>query len=264
MELPAELHGGLMFVRAATAGGPSGLFLIDTGAAATVLDARLAAQRDIVLGDPVRVHGGDGDLAAQQAENVTLALPGAAPLRIDPLVADLGPVSRGMGLTLDGVIGDDVLRRFVVTLDFRAGRIRLSAPDGAPPPDAVPMRFIATPFIEAEVQDAGRSASAMFQIDTGSNTAVEFWAPFAHVALPQAATTPGAEVGLAGAGAKTARGRIDALIVAGRRIAQASANFADYLRPDDAGAAYGGVIGAPAWSGLALTLDFPERRVWVR
>jgi hypothetical protein len=42
------------------------------------------------------------------------------------------------------------------------------------------------------------------------------------------------------------------------------ANFADMTRPDDAGPAYGGVIGGPAWNGLVLTLDFPQGRVWVR
>ena len=93
------------------AGGPAGLFLVDTGAATSVLDARLAAARGVALGDPVRLHGGGGDLAARQAENVALVLASAPTLRIDPLVADLAPASRDMGVVLDGVLGDDVLRR---------------------------------------------------------------------------------------------------------------------------------------------------------
>jgi hypothetical protein len=63
---------------------------------------------------------------------------------------------------------------------------------------------------------------------------------------------------------QTERGRLDALTVAGHVIAGPTANFADRTVPDDAGPAYGGVIGGPAWRGLILTLDFPHRRVWVR
>ena len=263
MVIPSEFRGGMVFVRATVGGGAPGVFLLDTGAAATVLDARFAEAAGVKLGDPLRLLGGGGETSARQAEDVPLTLAGEPPQLIDPTVTDLGRVSRGMGVHLDGILGVDVLRRFVVTLDYRAGSLRLSAPDQAVPPGAVPMRLIATPFVMATVQAGGREQSAAFQIDTGSNTAVEFWAPFARGVFPEAPTTPVAGVGVAGR-TESQRGRIDALLVAGQKIVAPEANFADRTRPDDAGPDYGGVIGGPAWSGLALTLDFPRRRVWAR
>jgi len=262
--VPSEFHGGLVFVHVAIDGERDGLFVLDTGAAGTVIDTAYAQGAKLRLGDPIHLRGGGGELAARQAQDVPLALAGLPPLLTDPTVADLAPIGRAMGVRIDGILGDDVLRRFVVTLDYRSEAVRLSSADQqTPPADAAPMRFIGTPFVSALVEDGGRRQAAAFQIDTGSNSAVELWAPFADAAFPHAATRPGAGLGVGGE-MRTRRGRIDALTVAGRRLTGLDANFDDRSRPDDAGPNFGGVIGGPAWTGLVLTLDFPRRRVWVR
>lgn len=262
--VPTEFRGGLIYVEAAIGGGRTGVFLLDTGAATTVLDARYAATANLKLGDAVHLLGGGGETEAHQAEDVRLKLAGEPDLLIDPTVTDLGRIGRAMGVSLDGILGDDVLRRFVVTLDYRNQQVRFAAPgETLAPADAFPMRLVSTPFVKAEAHDRGTSVSAEFQIDTGSNTAVEFWQPFADKAFPQAWKTPGSGLGVAGR-TRSERGRIGDLVVAGRTIAAPEANFADQTRPDDASQAYGGVIGGPAWAGLVLTLDFPRQKVWVR
>ena len=268
-EVPATFNDGLIFVHVSIGAGPPGVFLLDTGAGISILDARFAAAAGVRLGDPIALVGGGGATNARRAENVRLTLAGGGPGRdvggeVDPTVADLSQIDRGMRIHLDGILGDDLLRRFVVTLDYRTGVVRLDAPDAAlAPADAVRMGGLIVPFVVAHVQQGGRGADAEFQIDTGSNTAIEFWAPFARQAFPDAAVTPGAGMGVGGF-TRTERGRLDALTVAGHVIAGPQANFADKTLPDDAGQAYGGVIGGPAWRGLALTLDFPHRRVWLR
>ena len=264
-EIPATFSDGLIFVRVSIGGGPAGVFLLDTGAGVSVLDARFASAAGVRLGDPIALVGGGGAAGAHRAENVRLTLAGGAiTAETDATVADLTRIDQGMRLHLDGILGDDVLRRFVVTLDYRDGVVRLDPPDSsAAPADAAPMGGLMVPFVAAHVQQGGRGADAQFQIDTGSNTAIEFWAPFARQAFPDARVTPGAGMGVGGL-TQTERGRLDALVVAGHTIAGPSANFADRTVADDAGPAYGGVIGGPAWRGLVLVLDFPHRRVWLR
>jgi Aspartyl protease len=268
-DIPATFSGGLIFVRVAIGGGPPGTFLLDTGAGTTILDARFAGAAGVKLGDPIALVGGGGATGGRRAENVRLTLAGGeVDAMTDPTVADLGRIDQGMRTHLDGILGDDVLRRFVVTLDYREGTVRLDPPNSvagaaSPPPDAVRMGGLILPFVTAQVRQGGRSADADFQIDTGSNTAIELWAPFARQAFPDARVTPGAGMGVGGM-TQTERGRLDALTVAGHTIAGPTANFADRTAPDDAGPAYGGVIGGPAWRGLVLTLDFPHRRVWLR
>ena len=264
-EVPATFRNGLIFVRASIGHGPAGTFLLDTGAVVSILDGPFAGAAGVKLGDPIDLVGGGGAAAARRAENVRLMLGGGAITgEVDPTVADLRRIDQGMGVHLDGILGDDLLRQFVVTLDYRMGVVRLDAPGSATPPaDAVRMDGLTAPFVAAHVQQGARGADAEFQIDTGSNTAIEFWAPFARQVFPEARVTPGAGMGVGGF-TMTERGRLDALVVAGHTITGPQANFADRTVPDDAGPTYGGVIGGPAWRGLILTLDFPHRRVWLR
>ena len=263
-ETPASFRQGLIFVRATVGDGPEGVFLLDTGAGESVIDARYAAATHVKLGDPLTLRGGGGARDARQGEDVHLRLPGGQSGLIDPTVADLSAVASGMGQRLDGILGDDFLSQFVVELDYRRRRVALRAPETVTPPQgAARMRLGRTPFVLARVGRGARAAEAEFQIDTGSNTALEFWRPFARASFPDASGYEGQGLGVAGA-TLNRKTRIDLLEVAGTRILGPEANLDDDTRPDDADAAYGGVIGGPAWEGLCITVDFPHRRCWVR
>ena len=229
-----------------------------------MIDSRIAAQAHVKLGDPVTLRGGGGARGARQGENAHLRLSGGQAGLLDPIVADLSSVSRGMGQRLDGLLGCDFLEPFLLELDYRQRRVALRKPDlVTPPADAARIRFVRTPFIPARVSRGQRAVTAEFQIDTGSNTGLEFWRPFARAAFPDAHGFEGQGLGVAG-GTQSRRTRIDLLEVAGRRIADVEANLDDDTRPDDADSHYGGVIGGPAWTGLAIFLDFPRGRFWVR
>jgi hypothetical protein len=242
--------------------GATGVFLLDTGAAATVFDPHFADAAHVHLGRPREIEGRGGDVGARQAAAIRLSLPGGPDARIEPLVTDLSQASHAMNVPLAGILGEDFLQTFVLTLDYRDQRVTIAA-DAQAPADATPLRFGKTPYVEARAMLGGRVAEGEFEIDTGSNTAVEFWRPFAQAGLGDALGTRAVGLGVAGESV-IERGRIDALDVAGRRIVSPGVNFADETRADDAGPRYGGVIGGPAWSGLILTLDLPHRRIWVR
>ena len=263
--IEALFHQGLIFVRVGltdTKGGRlSGLFLLDTGAQATVIDSRLAAAARLALGSALSLSTPGGAAPARRTGGVTLQLSGGPSAQVNAVVTDLSQTARAMGLPLAGVLGVDFLARFVVRLDYRAGALRLTAPSGSTPPGlGAPIRFDDLPYVAARARRGDQIAQGSFQIDTGSNTAVEFWAPFAAAAFPGVRGAPGEGVGVGGLDA-TLRGRIDALEVAGRAIADLTVNFADQAKPTDAGTDYAGVIGGPAWAGLALTLDFPARHL---
>jgi hypothetical protein len=238
--------------------------MLDTGAQATAIDSHFAARTRLHLGRPVELEGRGGYAGARWSPGLTLNL-GAATGRVDAVVADLGDEGRAMGVPLDGILGEDFLRRFIVTLDYGRQTVALVPPEAAaaPPADAAPLRFNVLPYVRARVSRAGHSVDAEFQVDTGSNTAVEFWGPFAQQAFPGARGAPGIGMGVAG-DASILRGRIDSLQVAGRQSGPLVVNLADETRPNGAGADYAGVIGGPAWAGLALTLDVPRGKLWVR
>ncbi len=258
----ASFKNGLIFVDVQV-NGAKGVFLLDTGAAGSVFDSRFAETAGVRLGRPRQISGRGGDVAAREGQAVQLILPGGPQARIEPVVTDLSQASSAMSVPLAGILGDDFLQGFVLTLDYRDQSVAMVR-DAAPPADATPIRFGRTPYVSAKVVLNGRTAGGDFEIDTGSNTAIEFWAPFAKSALSDARATRGVGLGVAGE-STIERGQVDALEVAGRTIGAPQVNFADETPPGpDAGPAYAGVIGGPAWTGLVLTLDLPHRRMWLR
>jgi hypothetical protein len=258
----ATFRSGLIFVTA-EAGGARGLFLLDTGAAASVLDPRFAAAAGAALGRRRQIEGRGGEVGARDAAPIRIRLGDGADAVVSPVVTDLSDASRAMGTPLAGILGDDFLRRYVLLLDYRDQTVSL-ADAMAPPVDAVPIRMAQTPYIRARALLGPRAAEGEFQIDTGSNTAIEFWRPFADRWLAGAHRERDVGLGVAGEAA-TERGQIDALDVAGRRIPAPQVNFADDTEPAaDAGPRYAGVIGGPAWGGLTLVLDMPDQLAWVR
>jgi hypothetical protein len=55
---------------------------------------------------------------------------------------------------------------------------------------------------------------------------------------------------------------LTALEIGGQRLAGLVANYADEVRPDDAGRDHAGVIGGPAFAGRRVTIDYPGQRFW--
>jgi hypothetical protein len=46
---------------------------------------------------------------------------------IDMLSSDLSPISAGAGVPIDGILGSDILRRFIVRVNFSAGSAQFAA-----------------------------------------------------------------------------------------------------------------------------------------
>ncbi len=259
--LSARFKDGLIFVDV-QANGEAGVFLLDTGANKTVFSRPFADRAFVRLGRARDITGRGGEIDARQGGAVVLSLVDGPSQRVEPVVFDLSQPSQAMGVPLAGILGEDVLRDFVVILDYRDERVML-AREAVDPADATPLTVGAAPYVVATASLKGRTAQGVFEIDTGSNTAVEFWRPFARAAFGEGLGVRRPGLGVAGLSV-VEDGRIDALDVAGRRIVSPAVNFADETPASDPVARYGGVIGGPAWSGLVVTLDLPHRLIWLR
>ena len=243
----------------------SGVFLLDTGAAASVFDPRFAEAAGVHLGRARQIEGRGGDVAARQGQAVQLALASGPQARIEPVVTDLSEASSAMGVPLAGILGEDFLQGFVLTLNYRGperhGGGRRRRDPQTPRRSASAARPMSPPGSgSAGARRAGISRSTPAPTPPSSSGPPS---PGRRSAMRGAPATSG--LGVAGAESTIERGRVDALNVAGRRIVGPQVNFADETPPAaDAGPAYAGVIGGPAWNGLVLTLDLPHRRMWLR
>ena len=259
-QVRADLRGGLLFVRASIGSAP-GLFLVDTGAPFTLLHETYAK------GAGVKPQGGEvlagvgGVRVAARAQRAVLALAGGPSAAIEASIIDLSAIAGRMQLDLAGVLGCDFLSRFVVTLDYRRGAIAFAQASPPPPRTAVTLRIGRTPYVRATAVYGAARAAGEFQIDTGANTAVVLWKPFAARSFPGVGAVSGAVQGVAGV-SQARIGRLTALEVAGQRLVDLQANFADEVRPDDAGRDHAGVIGGPAFAGRRIIIDYPGQRFW--
>lgn len=257
-DVRAEHRGGLLFARGRIGRG-EGLFLVDTGAPVSVLDEAFARSAGVKAQDDEVIRGVGGARIAARAQAAELALDGGPAVKVEASITDLAPVAARMGAPLAGIVGGDLLSGFVVTFDYARGVIGFAA-SGEARRGSVPVRIGRTPYVRAAAVYGAKRAEGEFQIDTGANTAVVLWRPFAEKAFPGAGTAAGAVQGVAGV-SHARIGRLTALEVAGQRLIDLEANFADEVRPDDAGREHAGVIGGPAFAGRRITIDYPGQRL---
>jgi hypothetical protein len=160
-------------------------FVMVTGANRTVVAAELAAELGLPAAGMAEIHGIVG------AESHPTAL--VARLQADTVLSEdiRAPTLPRDRLGADGLLGVDVLRRRMVTLDFRRNRLRISAPPVQRPdrstfdlrqdavggggaefgtPIVVPARFHFGQLIIVASDVAGRPVTAF--LDSGSDATV--------------------------------------------------------------------------------------------
>jgi len=119
---------GQAVIRVRSAGGPAGLFLLDTGANHTILDLSFAGEIEgATIGDLSRVHGYGG--ARQGARTVDGAVVGFQGLQSDGRrmnAVDLSMRSRMGGVEISGFMGLDLLDGARITIDTVTRRVLIT------------------------------------------------------------------------------------------------------------------------------------------
>ncbi len=160
---PVELHGA-----------PPRHFVVDTGATTTMLDARLATALGLASTGTLRIVAASGALSATSGIVNTV--------KIGSISVDRLPVSwtrldrlRPEDERIMGVIGQDVLSRLTMTIDYPRRRLRL---DDRPCPAGDAMvdadRVAGRPAIAALVQGTDGGRQMRLVIDSGANALVLF------------------------------------------------------------------------------------------
>ena len=185
-QLPFDYRARHVWLKASVNGGPPEDFLFDTGASVTVLDSAWAADKGLKTEGRMQAAGagaaggasfatlGSLRIASASGDGVEIAGVKVAVLDVNPGFAPL------FWRRMAGVIGYDVISRFVVTLDFDDSLLVLHDPatfryEGREKP--LPMVMNGTvPALTARLdgQDEG-----LFRLDVGSSSTVDLHSPFA-------------------------------------------------------------------------------------
>jgi hypothetical protein len=123
--VPFEARDGVLLVTASIEGVP-GLFVLDTGAAKSVIKPAVAARAGLTVrrdGLPLRLVVADGRTIAVPLARATVRVGEAAVADLDLGVYDVVPEAP----EIDGLLGEDVLGYFTLRIDRVGRRLHLEA-----------------------------------------------------------------------------------------------------------------------------------------
>jgi predicted aspartyl protease len=172
--VPFELSGSSLFIKVKVNGIGPRWFVLDTGALRSVVDASVARELRLETAGPLMARGAAGRVEATALRHVTIE---TGPARLPDLTAtalDLTGIAETIGRRVDGIVGSDLFRRFVVEIDFDQRELTLHEPAGwtpRPGAEVLPLTFLDEhPYVHASVRlPGGAEIAGDFVIDTGSS-----------------------------------------------------------------------------------------------
>jgi len=244
-------------------------FILDTGFDVSLLDDQRAAELGLVPDERRQEAQPGGAIETGKLPPVTLTL---GPLDVEGVrltTTPLAGLSPMIGRRLDGILGHDVLERFVVDLDLPAGRLRLLPPEGWRPPEGaheLPLRIVdGEPLARGVVElEGGRRVEGEFKIDTGSLDVAGLNLDFGrdHALVPVGAAEVGADGVAVGGSTEGRLFRPRAFELGPLRHDEPLLGYT----VDSSGfenRAYAGTVGMRTLGRARLILDYPRSRVFL-
>lgn len=247
-------------------GGDQHLFVVDTGAEGSAVYSRFAREAVLELAGQEKIVGQTGAASLPLRRIARLELDGRT---VGPITASELP-DRADGAVMAGIIGIDVMGRYLVDFDLPSARIALL--DGAEAQTLIASLGTAT---TARTVDGGLLAvpvqvngvTGWGVIDTGARE-TRINTRFATLAKVEA-DAAGTDVTVHGATNSATQlrpGKTRTVQLLGRDITDAKVRIADLpvfeafgLQDEPAM-----IIGADYLGRFRLLIDFPTRRVWLR
>jgi predicted aspartyl protease len=258
-------------------------FLLDTGVANSLLtDPQLADSLGLHHGSEYRlmgVGGTDSGLRAYEATGVRITLPGAEAAATTWLVlnSDVLNLSGYVGMPVQGIIGADLFRSFVVTIRPQERMLRLTAPAAYQVPRGrrwamLPLQFDhEKAYVTASVQQLGAAAEGLplrLLLDTGAGHALSLETTAdSRLRLPSTRLRTDLGRGLSGV-VSGSLGRVAAVQLGRYYLPQVLTSFPDstqvHERLSGTERARHGTLGYEVLKRFITVIDYPHQRLLLR
>ncbi len=247
-------------------------FILDTGDQLAIIDLDRAKELGLTLQGDIQSGGAGGQvLHGSYVRGSSFTIPGvnrfSQPLT---LAFPLKNLEAPLGHEVDGVIGGDFIKEFVVEIDYQSHVVRLYDKDTfrySGHGESIPIEMNAEnhPVIEAEVTpEGGQALQGKFLIDIGSSASLALYSPFVsrHNLLGPKLKTIRA-MGAAGIGGEMrARiGRVAELKIGDFRLSEPVTFFSQDKAGVFASSSAQGNIGEQILSRFNLFLDYSHSRI---
>jgi Aspartyl protease/PDZ domain len=263
-----EPYENLIYVPVRVNGSRALQFVIDTGAYYTVLNESTAREMGLQPGpsEQASVGSGEGGAKLWHAKDISFELGTSTIPSPDVVVLSLQDIERISGRAIDGVLGADLFRRYVVEVDYAARRIRLFDPhtyvyDGHG--RTVSLTVSGVPFAQASVTLPGRKPmEGLFLIDTGSHSALGLNTPFVEKngLLDGLKALSSSDVGVGGVWPKLV-GRVQSLELGSFVIDQPVTDFSQAKSGARSNAMFSGIIGAAILRRFTVIFDYSRNQM---
>ena len=265
--IPIDLDGNAIFVRARINRSASLWFVLDTGASATLIDARRTRALGLKSAGKIGGSGTGGSIEVKFTKGVDFALPGVRLMNQTVASLSFRKEVSGIRQNFGGILGYDFISRFVMEIDYLNKTLTLYDPKSYEYKGSgkrIAITIDGTPFIAAEVKAAGHDpVPGRFEIDSGYDGALTLYSPFvkAHPSFaPAAQTDAGTRQGL-GQSVKSVKSQVE-------RLAFGSFSFANVITdfPTGEGVAGGdkdvsGLIGNEILRRFKVIFDYSRQEM---
>ncbi len=249
---------GMIFVPVSINGSKPLSFVLDSGSARTLIDHHVAATLGLKESGTGSLQGaGAGRIPVKFIHDVSIALPGVESKGHELSTADLQPLEASLAVKVDGILGYELFRRFVVTVDYDAKSLTFTIPDAFRPSNAaleLPIEIRDKwPFVKAELVLPGPvTVQDSFLIDSGSSDAVDH--PIVMNLQSRASAQSGVGLGtpVQGATAQATSFRLGRYTLAGPIVSCCGASDATSK-----------LIGSEVLRRFTVTFDYPSSRIFI-
>jgi len=269
IDIPIELSSNHIYVPVTIGNSTTpAAIVLDTGGGTSAFDPDVVKAAGIKLGTPVRAMGAGGESRdAWLLGDVSYSLPGVKLEDQSITAISFRHLEETTGRRMDGVLGADFLRQFVVIIDYEGRKLHLYDPKSYKyegPGHPLPLKFGGPiPSVKATLNG---SIEAEFMVDTGARMGVKASRMFVERAKLDGAANAVIEgapgYGIGGATAQSVA-RFDKLTVAGFDIPAPLV----FLSRDSAGVfGHGttdGVLGGDLWRRFTVILDYPNKTMYL-
>ena len=272
-DIPFETNANKIYLPVRINGGGPFWLILDSGAAFDVIDRRRAEALGLALSEAGEVSGaGERSVSMAVASDVKMSLAGvefgAARVNVIP-VGD--SIERFEGRAVDGLLGQDFFQRFVVEIDYAAGRISLHDPRAyayAGRGEAIPLEMDGGhAYVSATLTAPGGGRhAARFLVDTGFRLGLVLAAPFVEErglrrAFPKALpATPVVGVGGESPGDVA---RAAGLQLGRYQLASPVVTLSRARSGVLSGGGFAGILGADVLRRFKVVFDYSRRRMFV-
>lgn len=181
--IPMELYGDHTFIKVSVNGSEELDYIFDTGDGLAILDISKAAEIGIASGSDEVITSAEGSISGKKVKHNEFVIGGAPIHNVSLHETDLTHLEMSVGREIDGIIGYDLLKNYVVELNYDDMQMLLYDPrsytySGSGKSFAIKLTSFIPHISATTVFANGEKLDGEFFVDTGAKTTVDYNTPY--------------------------------------------------------------------------------------